>query len=511
MRTKPLIYRKGFLLWVAIVFLLALAAPAEGQKKKSKTSGEQSNTNAVKDESAKDKQKDEQEKASNSSNSRASSSNNKNTSTSTSSTTKNNPEPPNPKIDELDQEIAKIKESYVSAESLGLLAWLTTPVLGLIALLLLIALALHLFHLLRLSSLNHFVTRLAASHAALGQATKGDRGQVNNTGVEKLAGELDRHGQVLIQLSNRLNQVDGRVTASSAQVEDALQAITLTASWMGQSQLSAAFAADGESISDSERASAISMLERYREPLRQNANRVEAVSQALAELVDLIGGRAYASSDLSSRVQSLFQEIHRFERWHTEVADELKSLQLGSFGQRNYLFQLGQDRLKDQVNQGSLSVAQMVQKSRELMQDHFPEPAHRPVKENLALADREANLKKIRDGACDYLMDWYNNLFQFQHQLEQGQRSAAEAELAVELSRIQHLAREALNKFDVQPEAIQIGQTKYDRRLHEAILVRQSQFPLNTVIDIHECGFRKMSTGEALRRPQVIVAGSGAN
>src|SRR5262249_24281251 len=157
--------------------------------------------------------------------------------------------------------------------------------------------------------------------------------------------------------------------------------------------------------------------------------------------------------------------------WHAEVEDELNSLQLGSVGQRSYLFQVGQNRLVEEVNEGSLSVAQMIQKSRELMENYFPEPAHRPVKQTFAPADREANLKKILDGACDYLMDWYNSLFQFQYQLEQGQRSAAEAELAFEFSKIQQLARVALNKFDVQPEATSIGQTQYDRRLHEVILV----------------------------------------
>jgi molecular chaperone GrpE (heat shock protein) len=108
-------------------------------------------------------------------------------------------------------------------------------------------------------------------------------------------------------------------------------------------------------------------------------------------------------------------------------------------------------------------------------------------------------------------MDWYNDLFQLHSQLGQGQRSQIEAETAIELAKIQNAAREALGKFDIQPEAIQVGQTSFDRRLHDATLIRQSaQFPINTVVEVHRCGFRRMSTGEALRRPQVVVAGAAA-
>lgn len=524
MKTKSLVYKKVLPLCVAIVFLLAFAAPiAAGQEPKepapatkevkNKPAEEQKNGKKTDKENQKgqaEKVSPEPKTTTTSRNPATSPANNRNAPPPFTPQT-GNTDLSNQGIADLKQEIAKIQESYVSNESFGLLAWFTAPVIGLIALLLIIALMLHLVHFFRLSSLNNFVARLAKSHAALGQATKGERSPVNNIAVEKLVAELDRQNQLLNQFSSRLSQVDGRLTVNDNQFEDAAHAITLAANWIGESQLKTASAAGGGNISDSERASTIAMLERYREPLRQNASRVEAVSQAFGELVRAIGGRAYVSVDLSNRVQTLFQGIHRFERWHAEVAEELDSLQLGSVGQRSYLFQLGQDRLKEQVNQGSLSVAQMVQKSRELMENYFPARAHQPVKATPAPADREANLRKIVDGACDYLMDWYNSLFQFQHQLEQGQRSAAEAELAAELSRVQLLAREALNKFDVQPEAIQIGQTQYDRRLHEAILVRQSQFPLNTVIEIHECGFRKMSTGEALRRPQVIVAGAGAN
>lgn len=516
MKTQSRIYKKGSFLCVATVWLLALASPAIPReqsdapaKPAAAAAAEQSQKKSDSEKPTAKGEKAAEKKAgtkpSPSPRGVSSVPGNRTAPPSAAPPVVEQPTQPTP---DLEARIANLEGSYVSQDVFGLLTW-PTFILGLFAVLLFIALSLHLLHFFRLSNLTNFVDQLAKSHAALGQAAKGQRAQVNNTAVERLTAELDRHDQVLKQFSTRLNQVDGRLTSNDNQFEDAAHAITLAANWIGQSQLKTAFANDAGGISDSERASAIAMLERYREPFRQNASRVEPVLQALAELVDSTV-RSYVSPELCSRLQGLYQGIHRFDQWHAEVEDELNSLQLGSLNQRSHLFHVGQTRLMDEVNQGSMSVAQMVQKSRELTENYFPERAQRPVRERLALADREANLKKILEGACDYLMDWYNSLFQFQNQLEQGQRSAAEAELAAELARVQQLAREALNKYDVQPEAIHIGQTQYDRRLHEAILVRQSQFPLNTVIEIHECGFRKMSTGEALRRPQVSVAGARA-
>jgi molecular chaperone GrpE (heat shock protein) len=229
-------------------------------------------------------------------------------------------------------------------------------------------------------------------------------------------------------------------------------------------------------------------------------------------LVEKVEGRAHQSPELAARIQSLNEEIGRFDQWQQDTSDQLTSLQRGSFSQRSSMLQADQDRLFDQVNNGSLSIAQMVKQSRAQLDHYFPETPAKGAEQTLPLAEREESLKKIVADAPDYLMDWYNNLFQLQGQVSgPGQRTATEAETASDLAKTQQIAREALGKFDIQPEAIQIGQTSYDRRLHEAALVRQSpQFPVNTVIEVHKCGFRKMSTGEVLRRPHVVVAGAAA-
>ena len=401
----------------------------------------------------------------------------------------------------------------ITMDDLGWLAWLTYwPVLGLFAFLILLALLLHLFHLIRVGFVSRELSQLAVAQGHLAKsASRASATPGKNAAVDNLAAQLNQHGQSLGEFSNRFKQLENRLTISDSQFRDAMHAVALTANWVGQAQLREAFAADGANMSESERASMIAMLERYREPLRSNASRVEPVTQALAELVEKIEGRAYQSPELAARIQSLYEEIGRFDQWQQNTSDQLKSLQRGSLSQRSSMLQADQDRLFDQVNNGSLSVAQMVKQSRAQLDHYFPESPAKGPEQTLPLAEREASLKKIVADAPDYLMDWYDTLFQLQSQVSGGQRTATEAETATDLAKTQQIAREALGKFDIQPEAIQIGQTSYDRRLHEAALVRQSpQFPVNTVIEVHKCGFRKMSTGEVLRRPHVVVAGAAA-
>jgi molecular chaperone GrpE (heat shock protein) len=336
-------------------------------------------------------------------------------------------------------------------------------------------------------------------------------GQAINAAVDKVANQVNQLQQGLNNLTRRCDQIDNQITVSDSQYRDAAHGVAQAANWIGQAQLKAGMAANGGELSESERAAAIAMLERYREPLRSNANRVEPIAHALRELSEKLQYRSHSSPQVVDRIQNLYHGIARFDRQISQVTTELESLHRGSFAERSARLQADQDRLFDQVNNGSLSVGQMVQQSRSLIERHFPAEQKSRTDQNLSLEEQEANLKKGIDEAADYLMDWYNNLFQLQAQLGQIHGSQADAETAGELAKIQELAREALNRFDIQPEAIQIGQTSFDRRLHEATLVRQApQYPVNTVIDVQKCGFRRMTTGEVLRRPEVVVAGTAA-
>ncbi len=388
--------------------------------------------------------------------------------------------------------------------------------LGLIVLALILGLLLHFVHFFRLSSINSKLKRLTDIQNTLVQRINMGPG-VNsspvvppvNPAIDKIASQVQQVQQSLHDLSNRCNQIANDVTINDSQYRDAVQAVGLTANWIGQAQLKATMAANGGDINESQRAAAIAMLERYREPLRSNAHRVEPITNALGDLSERLQYRSLSSPQVAGRIQNLYDGIARFDQQLSQVTTQLESLQRGSFAERSARLQAEQDRLFDQVNNGSLSVGQMVQQSRSLIEKHFPAEQKSRNDENLSLEDQEANLKRGIDDAGDYLMDWYNNLFQLQAQLGQIQGSHADAETAAELVKIQQLAREALNRFDIQPEAIQIGQTSFDRRLHEATLVRPApQYPINTVIDVQKCGFRRMTTGEVLRRPEVVVAGT---
>ena len=119
------------------------------------------------------------------------------------------------------------------------------------------------------------------------------------------------------------------------------------------------------------------------------------------------------------------------------------------------------------------------------------------------------DLRQIAADVPDYLMDWFDKLFQLQSQTR-ASAAQVDSETISELSLIQQLMRDALNKFDIQPEEIKLGQTSFDSRLYDATLVTQTtQFPVNTVVEVNHCGFRKLSTGEVLRRPKVVVSGMG--
>jgi GrpE protein len=411
----------------------------------------------------------------------------------------------------LNERLKALEEKPLIENELWPLGWvLSTGGLGLVFFLILLALVLHLVHVLRVGGLNRDFDQLAMRQQSLGNTARGPVPPSNSLKVDKLAEQLNHQAQSLAQFSTRFNQIENRFTINDSQLRDAVHAVTLTASWIGQAQLREAFAAGGGNVSESERAATMALLERYQEPLRLNAGRVGPVAQGFTEAVERLERRANTSPELIARLQSLSEDIGRFGQWHKDVSDELTSLQRGSFSQRNAGLQADQERLFDQVNSGSLSTVQMVKKSRALLDHYFPETPAESPDHGQPLPERETSLKKRVADAPDYLMNWYDTLFQLQSQIGgSAQRSAVEAETASDLSRIQQIARDALGKFDIQPEAIQIGQTSYDRRLHEAALVRQApQFPVNTVIEVHKCGFRKMSTGEVLRMPQVVVAGA---
>jgi molecular chaperone GrpE (heat shock protein) len=398
--------------------------------------------------------------------------------------------------------------SASAPDNLGPLGWFTSPLaFWTAALLFILSIALHAVHMLKDIHTGRVLGQLWNAQQRSATASRSAVPGKNNA-VESLTEQVREQGQGLSQFTAQMGQLQNHLVERDKQFADTVQAVALTANWVGQSQFRDAATADGGQISEADRASAIALLERYEEPLRSNAGRVEPLAQAMAALVERLEAETQLPQDLVSRAQSLHHDIGQFDLWQTSVSEQLASLRRGSFSKRSAMLQADQQRLVEQVNAGNISIAQMVHKSRELLDQHFPRNAQKSSA-RLPSVEDENELRKRVASAPEFLMDWFDSFSQFQSQAMPGQatRVQLDADIMNRLVQIQGLAREILGKFDIQPEEIQVGRTSYDRRLHEATLARQSlQFPINTVIEVLRCGFRRMSTGEVLRRPQVVVA-----
>jgi molecular chaperone GrpE (heat shock protein) len=376
--------------------------------------------------------------------------------------------------------------------------------------LLLVALGLHGVHLMTEARVRQ---ELAGIHATLQRLSSANLGA--NAGqlgaVENLSDQLNRQKQTLGTVSAQIEEMGRRLASFDQKIVDTSKAVAMAAHWMGQAQIDEALQNAGGQMAETDRALAIKIVERYKEISNANVNRVKPLTEAVASLVERQKERRDAPAELISRAESLQHDIQQFDRWNSELNDRLASLQRGAFPDRYTAFKAKQGQLAERINNGATPIHEYVNGYRELLDRYFPGG----VSDNsisIPPAEQEADLKKMVSSQPDYLMDWFDKLYQLQSQVaaSEAQGTRPDSQTAAQLAQIQSVAREALGKFDIQPEEIQVGQTSYDRRLHDAALITQSsQFPANTVIGIHQCGFRKASTGEVLRRPKVVVAGVG--
>ncbi len=388
---------------------------------------------------------------------------------------------------------------------------LESPIVLLIAgALLLAALGLHGVHLMNEARFRQELADIRANLQRLSSANLGvNAGQLS--AVENLSDQLTRQKQTLGTVSAQIEELGRRLASFDQKLVDTSKAVAMATHWMGQAQIDEALQNAGGQIAETDRAQAIKIVERYREISNANVNRVRPLAEAVASLVERQNDRRDAPAELASRAESLQHEIQQFDRWNSDLNDRLASLQRGSFPDRYAAFKTKQGQLAERINNGATPIHEYINGYRELLDHYFPGG----VGDNsisMPPAQQEADLKKMVSGVPDYLMDWFDKLHQLQSQVaaSDAQGARPDNQTAAQLAQIQKVAREVLGKFDIQPEEIQVGQTSYDRRLHDAALITQSsQFPANTVIGIHQCGFRKASTGEVLRRPKVVVAGVG--
>jgi cell division protein FtsL len=328
-----------------------------------------------------------------------------------------------------------------------------------------------------------------------------------NAALENVASQVNKQHQALDQLSTRVQELYNHVAASDKKIEGVTDAVAISAQRASELRIQQEIHRAGGEIVESDRALAARIVERYRDIFGTHLNRVKPLAQELSALGEKITQRPHLPPELVSRIHALLREINQFAKWHAEASDRLSTLQRGSIDERLTAFRSKQRKLNEAFNTREISVVDYVDGHIELLEQYFPERSQHAAL--LSPADQESELKKISVGAPEYLMDWFDRLFQLQSQLAASQNSV-DPRTAEEFAYIQKLASDALGKFDIQPEEIKPGRTSFDNRLYDAALITQSsQFPANTIIGVHQCGFRKLSTGEVLRRPKVVVAGVG--
>lgn len=388
--------------------------------------------------------------------------------------------------------------------------WLSEPiVVGLIGLLIFLGLALHIVHILTQSRFKREfaelsgVVQMLSQRVSIANVTEnyGKAGASN-----ELTQRLNRHRHGLDQLSAQVNAVEQRVTASERQATEASTAVALAAHIAGQPRINHALRQAAAQSSEADRATAIKIVERYEEILGANEARTKPLIQETCEFAQWLNGRSNLPPELTARMEELRSDVLKFECWHSNVNERLTSLRRGSVSDRYSMFRTSHADLAQQFDARAISIADYVKAYGELIERHFPAGEDGSV--SIAPGEHEAELREIAAGVPDYLMDWFDRLSQLQAQAAQ---AAINAETAARLAQIQRTAKDVLGKFDIQPEEIQVGVTIFDRRLHDASLITQSpQYPANTVVGVQQYGFRKLSGGDVLRRPKVIVAGVGA-
>ena len=388
----------------------------------------------------------------------------------------------------------------------------TTMLLAL-AVLTFLAIGLHVAQVFLQMNTRQRVTGLQRSIQRLSVATRNTETRADKVGkVEPLREQPNQQPQEYKQIIGQLEQVDNRLAESGKQMVDTIEALALTVQWIGQSQINRLISQAEDQPAEEDRAQMIDILERYKDVFSFNAEVVRPLSEELRSFVERLKTRPHISAELTGRAQALYQRIQQIDRWRSDLNQQQESLQRSSLADRLSTLRADQAELAQRFDSRAISMADYVRGYHRLLDHHFPKDAKSPPIK-LSPAECEAELRSISTSAPVYLMNWFDDLFQFRSLVAGAQESGSEAyaRTAAELVEIQKIATDVLGKFDIQPEEILIGLTSFDRRLHDAELIAQSaQFPANTVIGVNQCGFRKVSTGEALRRPKVIVAGVGA-
>jgi len=385
----------------------------------------------------------------------------------------------------------------------------------------LLMLALHIFHLVGVA---HLKQEMADTHGRLTHLHQ--KMQKMNESLQNLSTHASvpapapnpanndfaplaaQHQRAIEQFGEALEDVRRQTLDNRQNLQSTINALALHAQLTGEARLRREEQNAASERLETERAQAVALTEKYRDVLVAHAHAVKPLVEAFAALSDHVTQRTYLPPELASRLQTLEGEIHQFEHWLAEVDGRLANLRRDSIRKRLHQFRSGEQRLGESFNLGEVSILHYIKEYNALMQELLTDDGG-VSDAPLSLAEQESQYKKLSANVPDYLMNWFDKLFQLQMQLSDA-TVRVDAQTSEKLAFVQNLAKDALGRFDIQPEEIQAGRTSFDNRLYDAAMVTQSsQYPANTVIGVQQCGFRRRSTGEVLRRPKVIVAGLG--
>jgi len=388
-------------------------------------------------------------------------------------------------------------------------SWTTNPfVVAPIALVILIALALHFVHISTESKLKQQLSSLGAELQRVSVANRGSS-STNRNAVESLSEAVERHEQTLVAIGSRITELDNRAMSTHSEVAQNVDATRLLADWLGNWRIQDLSAQTSSRADDVDRRKSFKIVAGYKEAFAENAKRVLEARDALDRLVAFLNSHPHRATDFVARVEALRQNIQEFERWDYEVGQRLRTLELVPFDQRLSAFRFERDQIAEQLTGGRISAAMYVEGNRRLVEHHFPFDAQSHGSSDPC--EHEQYVRDKFDGTTDYLMDWFDRLYQLRSQAKSGAYPLMDAATVGELAEVYKIAEETLARFDIQPEEIDVGLTNFDRRLHDTALVMQrSNVPANTIVGVQQCGFRRLPTGDVLRRPRVIVSGAGA-
>lgn len=331
--------------------------------------------------------------------------------------------------------------------------------------------------------------------------------QTNSRSLEEVEGLRHQIQQVQERIRINFDQNGTRLTESEGRLREALIALREMARWVGERQMSDVGAARGAADENARRA-VISEITPFTEEAHRLSDRVEPLRLAMRDLVENLSIRGQASGDIGERLQMLYRRVSVFDQLRRNLSEELKSAQTNAAGERLAQLEAERQRLA-QTPPDQVPLPLLIKQYRELY-EKFIAANQDGAKPSRPTISRNEIQERI-EGADDELMNWFDDFYQLLSQVKTLHDAGAlfDADLLRDITQVQRTAREVLNRFDIQPEEILVGRTNFDRRLHDAALVRQSsQYPTNTVIEVQRSGFRRASDGQVLRRPQVVVAGT---